>query len=141
MATTAPLSYRDDVGGRVAAVGFCFGGMVVLTMARAGADLDGVISMHGSLATPRRARPGAVKARVLACHGALDSHVPMSDVAGFAEEMDAAGADWQLNIYGGAVHGFTHTDAVSGAIPGVAYDARTDERSFAEARAFLDEVS
>jgi dienelactone hydrolase len=131
------LQSHSEVDGCAAAVGFCFGGMTVLTLARAGADLAGVVSMHGALATPRRAGPGSIKAKVLACHGALDPHVPMSDVAAFAEEMDEAGADWQLIMYGGAVHGFTHKDAVTGAIRGVAYDARTDERSFAAARAFL----
>jgi dienelactone hydrolase len=61
----------------------------------------------------------------------------MADVTGFAEEMDRAGADWQLIIYGGAMHGFTHQYAVSGAVPGVAYHPLADERSFAATRAFL----
>jgi dienelactone hydrolase len=109
----------------------------VLTLARSGADLAGVVSIHGSLATPRPAQPAAVRARVLACHGALDPHVPMADVARFAEEMDHAQADWQLIMYGGAMHGFTHSRAVPGAMPGVAYDARADQRSFLAARTFL----
>ncbi|MEP7026678.1 MAG: dienelactone hydrolase family protein, partial [Actinomycetota bacterium] len=70
-------------------------------------------------------------------HGALDPHVPLADVTAFAGEMDQAGADWQLIMYGGAMHGFTHQHAVPGAIPGVAYDAAADERSFAATRAFL----
>jgi len=77
---------------------------------------------------------------VLACHGALDPHVPMADVTGFAEEMDRAGADWQLIIYGGAMHGFTHQHAVPGAVPGIAYHRLADERSFAATRAFLTEA-
>jgi dienelactone hydrolase len=121
----------------VAAVGFCFGGLAALTVARSGADLAAAVSIHGSLATSRPAEPGAVKARVLACHGALDPHVPMADVTRFAEEMDHARADWQLIIYGGAMHGFTHQHAVPGAIPGVAYHPLADERSFAATRAFL----
>ena len=131
------LSGCTETDGRFAAVGFCFGGLTVLTLARAGAALVGVVSMHGSLATVRPAEPGAVRARVLACHGALDPHVPMADVAGFAAEMDHAGADWQLIMYGGAVHGFTHEHAVPGAIPGVAYDEAADRRSFLAARTFL----
>ena len=115
-------------------------GLTVLTLARAGAALTGVVSMHGSLATVRPAEPGAVRARVLACHGALDPHVPMADVASFAAEMDHAGADWQLIMYGGAVHGFTHEHAVPGAIPGVAYDEAADRRSFLAARTFLAEA-
>ena len=123
-----------------AAVGFCFGGLAALTLARSGAELAAAVSIHGSLVTPRLAAPGAVKARVLACHGALDPHVPMADVTAFAEEMGRAGADWQLIIYGGAMHGFTHQHAVPGAVPGVAYHRLADERSFAATRAFLAEA-
>ena len=132
----AALAGCPQAGGRLAAVGFCFGGLAVLTLARSGADLAGVVSIHGSLATPRPAQPGAVRARVLACHGALDPHVPMADVARVAEEMDHAQADWQLIMYGGAMHGFTHSRAVPGAMPGVAYDERADQRSFLAARTF-----
>ena len=134
------LAGSPEADGRFAAVGFCFGGLTVLTLARSGADLAGVVSMHGSLATPSRAEPGAVKAKVLVCHGALDPHVPLADVTSFAEEMDRARADWQLIMYGGAMHGFTHEDARPGAIPGVAYDPLADRRSFAAARAFLAEA-
>ena len=129
-----------EANGRSAAVGFCFGGLAVLTLARSGADVLGVVSIHGSLATVRPAEPGAVRAKVLACHGALDPHVPLADVMGFAEEMDHARADWQLIMYGGAMHGFTHEHATPGAIPGVAYDAPADRRSFAAALAFLAEA-
>ena len=124
----------------IAAVGFCFGGLAALTLARSGARLAAAVSIHGSLVTTRPAEPDAVKARVLVCHGALDLHVPMADVTGFAEEMDRAGADWQLIIYGGAMHGFTHQHAVPGAVPGVAYHRLADERSFAATRAFLAEA-
>jgi dienelactone hydrolase len=133
----AALAGCPEVDGRLAAVGFCFGGLAVLTLARSGADLAGVVSMHGSLATARPAQPGTVRAKVLACHGALDPHVPPADVTRFAEEMNHARADWQLIMYGGAMHGFTHSRAVPGAMPGVAYDARADQRSFQAARTFL----
>ena len=120
------LSGCAEVNGHLAAVGFCFGGMAALTLARSGATLDAVVSMHGSLATTKRAEPGAVAAKVLVCHGALDPHVPVTDVVAFTEEMTKVGADWQVNVYGGAMHGFTHGHAVEGAIPGVAYHAETD---------------
>ena len=136
----AALSGSAEVNGRLAAVGFCFGGMAALTLARSGADLDAVVSMHGSLATTKCAGPGAVTAKVLVCHGALDPHVPMTDVVAFTEEMTKACADWQVTVYGGAMHGFTHAHAVEGTTPGVAYHAETDRRSFAAARAFLDEA-
>ena len=126
----------------MAAVGFCFGGMAALALARAGTDLTGAelagaVSIHGSLATSRPAEPGAVTARILVCHGAADPHVPLGDVTAFAAEMDHVAADWQLIMYGRAQHGFTHRHAVPGAMPGVAYDRLADERSFAAARAFL----
>jgi dienelactone hydrolase len=136
----AALASSADISGRVAAVGFCFGGLAALTLARAGEPLAGVVSIHGSLATATPAEPGAVRARLLVCHGALDPHVPLADVTAFAAEMDRAGADWQLIMYGGARHGFTHTDAIPGAIPGVGYDARADSRSFLAARDFLAEA-
>jgi dienelactone hydrolase len=99
-----------------------------------------VASIHGSLATSRRAEPGSVQARLLVCHGALDPHVPLDHVTAFADEMNHAGADWQLIMYGGARHGFTHSGAAPGAIPGVAYDPLADARSFAATRAFLAEA-
>jgi dienelactone hydrolase len=129
-----------EIATPCAAIGYCFGGLTVLTLARSGADLAGVISMHGSLATPRPATAGAVTAKILVCHGAGDPHVPLSDVTAFVEEMQRAEADWQLIAYGNAVHGFTHADAVPGAIPGVEYDATADRRSFQAARNFLAEV-
>jgi len=140
LAGLSALAARRQVDGRLAAIGFCFGGMAVLALARAGADLAGVVSIHGSLATPRPAEPGSIRAKVLVCHGALDPHVPMAHVTAFVEEMNQAGADWQLMIYGGAMHGFTHKNAVAGATPGVAYDALTDQRSFDAARGFLAEL-
>src|SRR5258708_17439475 len=129
-----------DADGRIAAIGFCFGGLAVLALARAGEKLAGVASIHGSLATSRRAEPGSVRARLLVCHGALDPHVPLDHVTAFADEMNHARTDWQLIMYGGALHGFTHSGAAPGATPGVAYDPLADARSFAATRAFLTEI-
>jgi dienelactone hydrolase len=144
------LADCPEAAGPAAAVGFCFGGMAALALARAGTNLTGpglagpglaaVVSIHGSLVTSAPAQPGAVTARILACHGAADPHVPPADVAAFAAEMNHAGADWQLVMYGRAQHGFTHQHAVPGAMPGVAYDRLADERSFAAVRAFLAEA-
>ena len=154
----AALAHCPEAGGRLAAVGFCFGGMAALALARAGTnladaglagpgvagtELAGVVSIHGSLATSRPAEPGTVTARIFVCHGAADPHVPLSDVTAFADEMNHAGADWQIVMYGQAAHGFTHRDAVPGApgtMPGVAYDQLADKRSFAATRMFLAEV-
>lgn len=128
------LSQLPETNGNSAAIGFCFGGLTVLQLARAGVELAGVVSMHGSLATVGPATPGSVRAKLLVCHGASDPHVPLADVTAFAEEMTQAGADWQLVMYGGAVHGFTHRHETPGRIPGVAYDENADELSFAAAR-------
>ena len=148
----AALAGCPEAAGPAAAVGFCFGGMAALALARAGTNpagpglagpglagprLAAVVSIHGSLATSAPAQPGAVTAKILACHGAADPHVPPADVAAFAAEMNHAGADWQLIMYGQAQHGFTHQHAVPGATQGVAYDRLADERSFAAVRAFL----
>lgn len=132
----AALSGCPGASGPVAAIGFCFGGMAALTLARSGANLAAAVSIHGTLATSSPAQAGSVQARLLVCHGSMDPYVPPADVAAFAEEMNRAGADWQLIMYGQAVHGFTHQDA-AGTTPGVAYDPLADERSFAAARTFL----
>jgi len=132
------LGSHPRVDGRIAAVGYCFGGMTVLELARSGMDLAGVISLHGSLETSCPAQTGSVKAKILVCHGALDPHVPMAQVNAFAEEMNRAGADWQLIIYGGAMHGFTHEAGPYG--PGVAYHAESDARSTAAIERFFIEL-
>jgi dienelactone hydrolase len=131
------LAGQPEASRTVAAIGYCFGGMAALALARAGASLDGVVSFHGSLATPTPAGVGAIGARLLVCHGAADPHVPLTDVTAFVEEMNRAEADWQLNIYGGAMHGFTHRHATPGETPGVAYQREADQRSFDDAQRFL----
>jgi dienelactone hydrolase len=139
VAALGQLQAAPETRGPYAALGFCFGGQTVITMARADIEVAGVVSMHGSLSTSRPAAPDSVRVPVLVCHGADDPHVPIGDVVAFMEEMTRAGADWQLIAYGGAVHGFTHTHAVPGG-NGVAYHEPTDRRSFAAATAFLAEV-
>jgi dienelactone hydrolase len=124
---------------RYAVIGYCFGGMIALEYARSGADIACAISVHGSLATPAAAAPGRVTARILVCHGGSDPHVPFADVDHFVQEMTSAQADWQLNIYGGAVHGFTHRAAAT-LRNGVAYHADADRRSFAAIRDLLTEA-
>jgi dienelactone hydrolase len=128
---------------RIAAIGYCFGGGVVLHMARSGMDLDGVVSFHGGLATKEPAQPGAVKARILVCNGADDQLVPPEQVEGFREEMQKAGADFRIISYEGAKHSFTNPEADSFAekfnIP-VAYNAEADKKSWDDMKQFLDSV-
>lgn len=131
-AGTAPLDTT-----RLAAVGFCFGGGSVLELARSGRDVDAVVSFHGNLDTPLPARAGHIPAAVLVLHGADDPFVPAADVAAFEQEMRAAGADWQLVAYGGAVHSFSEPEA---AMPGKAeYHPVVARRAFAAMRSFLAE--
>jgi dienelactone hydrolase len=132
------LEAQPQVDGRVAAVGYCFGGMTVLELARSGMELAGVVSVHGSLDTPNAARVDSVKARILVCHGALDPHVPMARVSAFVEEMNRANANWQMNIYGGAMHGFTHQTGPY--LPGVAYNAAADAGSSLAIKEFVAEA-
>jgi dienelactone hydrolase len=132
------LTSHRLLDGNIAAVGYCFGGRAVLELARTGADIAGAISVHGSLETANPASPGEVKAKLLVCHGALDPHVPTAQLTGFVEEMNAARTDFQLIVYGGAMHGFTHD--VGPQAPGVAYHAASDRRSFQAIKAFLAEI-
>jgi dienelactone hydrolase len=134
----AVLASHPLMDARIALVGYCFGGMTALELARNGAALAGAASIHGTLSTNRPAESGSLKAKILVCHGALDPHIPMSQVNSFSEEMNRADADWQLVIYGRALHGFTHKDATS--MPGVAYNALADARSSAALHGFLGEV-
>jgi len=133
------LASHAQTDGRMVAVGYCLGGMVGLELARAGIDLAGVVSVHGGLETTRPAEPSTIKTRVLVCHGALDPHVPMAHVAAFTDEMNRAGADYQLIVYGGAMHGFTHETAIQ-PVNGVAYNAPADARSARAIQAFADEL-
>ncbi len=132
------LASHPLLDGNIAAVGYCFGGRAVLELARTGADLAGAISVHGTLETATPASPGAVKAKVLVCHGALDPHVPTAQLTGFMEEMNAAGTDFQVIVYGGAMHGFTHDVGPQG--PGVVHHPSSDRRSFQAIKAFLAEI-
>jgi dienelactone hydrolase len=125
---------------QMAAIGFCMGGMAALELARSGADLKGVVSFHGGLATAQPAVAGRMKAKVLVCHGASDPFITLEHVTAFANEMQAAGVDFQVILYGGAVHGFTNRAADQKARPGVAYHAPSDVRSWAAMRRFFEEL-
>jgi len=129
--------------GRIAAIGYCFGGGVVLHMARAGMDLAGVVSFHGSLKTQSPAEAGLVKASILVCHGAKDPLVPPEQVGEFMREMTAAGADLRFSAYPEATHSFTNPEADQFAekfgLP-VGYDAEADQQSWAEMQAFFKRI-
>ncbi len=144
----AALRARPEVDAqRVAAIGFCFGGSAVLQLARSGTDLKAVVAFHPGLKTaaPATAKPLAA---ILVAHGGADPFVPPADVAGFFTEMTTVKADWQMAVYGGAVHAFTNPEAGNGvtnvpaAVPfaqAVAHDAAAEAASLAVMRAFLAE--
>jgi dienelactone hydrolase len=124
---------------KIAAIGYCFGGGTVLEMARAGMDLNGVVSFHGSYPTDMPAQPGAVKAKVLVCNGAADPHNPQEAITALQQELDSAGVDWQFINYGHAMHSFTNPQAN---MPenGLQYNADADRRSWQDMLQFFDEI-
>ncbi|HVH68352.1 MAG TPA: dienelactone hydrolase family protein [Gemmatimonadales bacterium] len=125
---------------RIAAIGYCFGGSVVLEMARAGADLAAVVTFHGALATQHPAQSGKVKARVLVLAGAADPFVTPDQVEAFRKEMQAAGARFEIVTYPGAKHGFTNPNAAQYGMPQLAYDAAADRQSWAAMLKLFREV-
>lgn len=128
---------------RLAAIGYCFGGSVVLQMAREGEDLRGVVSLHGALGSDRPAQAGRVKAKVLALNGADDPMVPKQDVEAFQAEMKAAGVDFKVVNYPGAKHAFTNPAATARGkefnLP-LEYHADADRKSWQETLTFLERV-
>ncbi len=136
-------SHETSDPERTVAIGYCFGGGVVLHMARLGVDLDGVVSFHGSLDTARPAGKGEVKARILVCNGADDAFVSADSIEAFKKEMDAAGATYTFKNYSGAVHSFTNPSATEYGrkfeLP-LQYNAAADKASWADMRAMLEEV-
>jgi dienelactone hydrolase len=123
---------------RTAAIGFCFGGMTVLEMARAGADCAAIVSFHGLLGTTQPAAPGSVKTKLLVCTGADDPMVPAADISAFVQEMRQANADCQTIIYSGAQHSFANPFASNN--PGIAHDPRADNRSWLAMQNHLSEA-
>lgn len=123
---------------RVAALGFCFGGLCVLDLARSGADVRGVVSFHGLL-SPSGLPATKIKSKVLILHGNDDPMAPTEAVVAIGKELSAAGADWQLHNYGGTVHAFTNPEADNPAF-GTVYNAAADRRSWKSLLNFLEEV-
>jgi dienelactone hydrolase len=130
---------------RIAAIGYCFGGGVVLNAARQGVPLAGVVSFHGALATNTPATPGSVKAKILVEHGAQDSMITPDAVAAFKTEMDKARADYKFVSLEGAKHGFSNPDADrlghgDHGGPDIGYNKAADEQSWADMKAFFKKI-
>jgi dienelactone hydrolase len=128
---------------KIAAVGYCFGGGIVLHMARKGMDLDVAASFHGSLATKTPATKGSIKGMVFIAHGAADPMVPPDQVDAFKKEMEAAGANLHFHAYDGATHAFSNPNATQIGkqhnLP-IAYDEKADKASWKALMALLADV-
>ena len=139
-AALALLRQQPEVDpSRVAAIGFCFGGLCVLDLARSGADLRGVVSFHGLLMPADNLPSPLIKASVLALHGYDDPMAKPEALVSFANEMTQAGADWQAHAYGGTSHAFTNPGANDASL-GLHYSARAEARALQSMSNFLAEV-
>lgn len=125
---------------QIGVMGYCFGGLVALELARSGADVKGVVAFHGALDTPTPQDAKNIKGKVLALHGADDPYVTPEQVKGFEDEMRAAGVDWELVKYSKAVHAFTNPAAGNDNSKGAAYNAEADRRSWQAMKDFWTEI-
>jgi len=131
--------FHETDASKMAAIGFCFGGLCVLDLARMGADVKGVVSFHGLFNAPDVGKVDTIKAKILALHGWSDPMAGPDMVQALGEELTAANADWRLNVYGGAKHAFTNPDANDHDL-GTVYDARAARLSWAAMTDFLEEI-
>lgn len=125
---------------RLAATGYCFGGVMVLELARSGAELKAIVGFHPGLASARPHDSANITGRVLICIGADDPVAPAEQRAAFEEEMKAAGVDWQMHVYGGVQHSFTHPNATQEVMPGLEYNEAADRRSWQSTLQLFAEV-
>jgi dienelactone hydrolase len=139
LAIEAAKSAAGVENPKVASIGFCFGGLCVLDIARIGCDIAGVVSFHGIFNKPGNTEGNSIRTKVLVLHGNDDPMVPHSDVNGLANELTAAKADWQIHAYGSTSHAFTNKSANSPEM-GMAYNADTDRRSWKSMTDFLKEA-
>lgn len=124
----------------VAAIGYCLGGCGVLELARCGADLRGVVSLHGILDSPLPAAPGTIKGKILVLHGDQDPIASIDSLMAFREEMRLARANWEINIYGGARHSFTGEGVGGNNTSEAGFDPQSEARSWQTTVAFLHEA-
>lgn len=135
------LAQPDVDHARVAAIGYCFGGSMALELARDGVDLRAAVGFHAGLGSARPATPGAVTASVLVCCGADDPIAPAEARDAFQREMtDANVADWRMEVYGGVGHSFTNPRVDELGMPGFAFDAAADRRSWRSMLDLFDET-
>ncbi len=126
--------------GKVAAIGFCFGGTTAIELGRSGADIAGVVTFHGGLDLPTPADGKNIKAKMLILHGADDPFVKPEDIAAFRDELDKAGVDWQMIYYSDAVHAFTEKYVGTDKASGAAYNEKAARRSWQAMKDFFGEI-
>lgn len=124
---------------KIAAIGFCFGGLCVLDLARSGVDIQGVVSFHGLLGAPDNKSTEKIKAKVLVLHGHDDPMAPAEQVLALQSELTEARADWQMHSYGNTMHAFTNPIANDPDF-GTVYQAQADRRSWQSMKNFLVEI-
>ncbi len=130
---------KEVDAAKIGIIGFCFGGLCALDIARTGADIAGVVSFHGLFGAPGNTGGRKINAKVLALHGWDDPMAPPKDVEALGKELTEAGADWQIHAYGGTMHAFTNPDANDPGF-GTVYNEAADKRSWAAMESFLSEI-
>ena len=135
----AVISMSEVDSSQVAIIGFCFGGLCALDLARTGLDIKGAVSFHGQLTKPLDLKAQAIKAKILVLHGYADPMVKPEQVNEFCQEMDEANADWQVQMYGHVQHAFTNPDAHD-PHAGLVYNALAAKRSWNAMTQFLEEI-
>ncbi|MGB8190547.1 MAG: dienelactone hydrolase family protein [Chitinophagaceae bacterium] len=135
--------YPQADTANIAAIGYCFGGSMVLTTAKMGENMKGVVSFHGGLAPIAPADKSLLKAKILVCHGGADSFVPQVEVDQFKKQMDSIGADYTFKVYDSATHAFTNPDATEAGkkfnLP-IAYNPAADKASWEDMKAFFGRI-
>ncbi len=125
---------------KVAAIGYCFGGSTALQLAYTGADISTAVSFHGALIVPDDQQVKAIKAKILICHGAADSFIPEETALHVRSALEKGKVDYEMQYYGGAQHSFTNPDAGKKGVPGLAYNAKADHRSWTAMSRLFQEV-
>ncbi|KTD34906.1 dienelactone hydrolase family transporter protein [Legionella moravica] len=134
------VAARPEVDkSRIAVIGFCFGGLCALDLARSGADLRGVVTFHGILNKPEHLESEHIKAKILVLHGYDDPMVKPEQVHAFCQEMTEAKVDWQVHMYGHVQHAFTNPQAHDASL-GLVFDSLAEQRSLLAMRHFLHEI-
>jgi dienelactone hydrolase len=140
LAAVETLRQQPEVDGdKIGAIGFCFGGLCVLDLARSGADIAGVVSFHGLFNAPGNTVGNTIRAKVLALHGWDDPMATPEQAVALAEELTSMGADWQLHGYGNTMHAFTNPEANAPG-SGTVYSPVADARSWNAMTNFLSEI-